>query len=39
VPPASLRPPADAVPGPPLSERTLAALRWYRHSSDWMFVP
>jgi hypothetical protein len=39
VPPAALRPPADAVPDPPLSEQTLSELRWYRHASDWMFVP
>ena len=39
VPPAALRPPADAGPGPPLSEQTLVALRSYRHSSDWVTVP
>ena len=39
VPPAALRPPADAVPGPPLPEQTLEGLRWYRHTADWMFIP
>jgi hypothetical protein len=33
VPPAALRPPADAGPGPPLSEAALAAARSYRHAS------
>ncbi len=39
VPPAALRPPPDAVPGPPLPEGTVDALRWYRHSFDWMLIP
>jgi hypothetical protein len=39
VPPAALRPPANAVPDPPLLEQALADLRWYRHAPDWMFLP
>jgi hypothetical protein len=39
VPPAALRPPADAGPGPPLSEQTLAALRSYRDPPGWVTVP
>jgi hypothetical protein len=33
VPPAALRPPADAGPGPPLSDKALEGARSYRHAS------
>jgi hypothetical protein len=39
VPPSALRPPAEMVPGPPLSEETLAAMRMFRHDPSWMTVP
>lgn len=39
VPPAALRPPTEAAPGPPLPEQTLASLRWYRHAPFSMTIP
>jgi len=39
VPSAVLRPPADAGPGPPLSEETLTAMRQHRYPPPAKFMP